>query len=161
MNAFNKTVLYFTLLAFLVSINACTTSEYSADTPEKIFSGKSDIDLDDEYTLDSISLRNKKTLKIKNYIVQYIENQKEKYLVYYYPKGLFVDSALMLEKNSKVPLYKKPIADTLNFKSIDSLHFTRNKSDTSYLVLGGVLLGSIALVIVGFFVYTKPENRTN
>lgn len=161
MNAFGKTVLYFTLLAFLVSINACTMSQYTAHTPEEIFSKNSDVDLDEDYTLDSISLKNKKTLKTRNYVTQYIENQKEKYLVYYYPKSLFIDSALMVEKNSKVLLYKKPISDTLNFKAIDSLHFTRKKFDSSYLVLGGVLVGSIVLVIIGFFVYSKPKNRTN
>ncbi len=135
-----RIISYISLFAFLLNINACTSTEYSADTPEKIFSGKSEIDLDESYTLDSISLRNKKTLKIRNYVAQYIEKQKEKYLVYYYPKGTYVDSALMLETNSKIPLYKKPIADTLNFKAIDSLHFTREKFDVSYAVLGSVIL---------------------
>ena len=145
-----KIISYISLFAFLLNINACTSTEYSADTPEKIFGGKSDIDLDDEYTLDSISLRNKKTLKIRNYVAQYNENQKEKYLVYYYPKGTYIDSALMLETNSNIPLYKSPVADTLNFKAIDSLHFTREKADVSYAILGGIFAIPVVLYLFGY-----------
>lgn len=158
MKAIYKIAVYVSLFAFLLGINACTMSEYSADTPEKIFSGKSDIDLNDEYTLDSISLKNKKTLKLRNYVAQYIENQKEKYLVYYYPKLKVIDSAAMVEKNSKVPLYKKPVADTLNFKSIDSLHFTKETFDVSYAVLGGVIGIPVLLVFVGVFVIPKEKH---
>jgi len=138
-------------------MTGCYTTQNYSDTPEKIFSGKSEIDLNGDYILDSISLRGRKTISLKNYVANYIEKQKEMFLVYYYPKALFIDSALMKETNSKIPLYKKPVADTLNFNAIDSMYFTGSKFDKSYLILGGVILGSIALVFVGFFVYSKPK----
>jgi hypothetical protein len=156
-----KVIAYISLFAFLMNISACTTTEIFSDTPEKIYSGKSEIDLKGDYTLDSVSLRNKRTISLKGYMANYIERQKVKYLIYYYPKGTHIDSALMRETNSKIPLYKKPVADTLNFNAIDSMYFSGSKFDKSYLILGGVILGSIALVFVGFFVYSKPNNRTN
>jgi hypothetical protein len=138
-------------------MTGCYTTQNYSDTPDKIFSGKSEIDLKGDYSLDSVSLRNKRTIPLKGYMTNYIERQKEKYLVYYYPKALFIDSALMKETNSKIPLYKKPVADTLNFNAIDSMYFAGSKFDKSYLILGGVMLGSIALAFVGFLVYSKPK----
>jgi hypothetical protein len=123
--------------------------EQYSDTPEKIFSGKSEIDLKGEYILDSISLKNKQTIKLKSYVANYIEKQKEKFLVYYYPKALFLDSALMKETNSKVPLYKRPVADTLNFKAIDTIYFTSSKFDYSTIILPSVIL--LPLAIYGAF----------
>lgn len=158
MRAKYKLTVYLLLFAFLVSINACTMSEHTADTPEKIFSGKSDIDLNEDYTLDSISLKSKQTLKVRNYVAQFIENQKEKYLVYYYPFGISIDSALMKETNSKIPLYKSPVADTLNFKSIDSLHFTRTKFDTSYAILAFVIGIPVAFVFGGLLLFPKEKH---
>jgi len=125
-----------------------TTEQYS-NTPEKILSGKSDIKLEDDYKLDSISLCDKHTLRLNNYVTSIIEKQKETFLIYYYPKALFIDSALMNETNSKVVLYKKPIADTLNFKAIDTMYFTRSKFDNSTVILPFVIL--LPLAIYGAF----------
>ncbi|MFZ4590104.1 MAG: hypothetical protein ACOYN6_03840 [Ignavibacteria bacterium] len=140
-----RIIAYISLFAFLMNISACTTTETFSDTPEKIFSGKSEIDLKGDYTLDSISLRNKRTIPLKGYMANYIERQKEKYLIYYYPKGTQIDSALMKETDSKIPLYKKPVADTLNFNAIDSMYFSGKKTDVSYAVLGIVIGAPVAL----------------
>jgi hypothetical protein len=112
-----------------------TTEQYS-DTPDKIFSGKSEIDLKGDYILDSIKLHNRKTIGLKNYMVKYIERQKEMYLLYFDPKVKVIDYSLMQETNSKELLYKKPVADTLNFTAIDSMFFTGSKTDISYAILG-------------------------
>ncbi len=151
---FYKIISYISLFAFLLSINACITTEQYSDTPEKIFSGESDLDLKALYSLDSISLKNKRTLKLNNNIINFTERQKEKYLLYYNPKGSFIDSALMKETNSKILLYKKPVADTLNFKSIDSMYFSRSKTDVSYAILGAVIGIPLALFFGGWL-YAK------
>ncbi len=141
-----RIIAYISLFAFLMNISACTTTETFSDTPEKIFSGKSEIDLKGDYTLDSVSLRSKRTIPLKGYMANYIERQKEKYLIYYYPRGTQIDSALMRETNSKIPLYKKPVADTLNFNAIDSMYFTGSKIDVSYVLLGAVFVIPIYLL---------------
>ena len=143
-------ITYISLFAFLLSINGCMTTEQYSDTPDKIFSSESDIELNDNYILDSLSLKNNQTIKLSNYVLTVIEKQKEKYLTYYYPKALFIDSALMKESNSKVPLYKKPVADTLNFKDIKMMNFTRSKTDVSYVILGCVIGIPVALFFAGY-----------
>jgi hypothetical protein len=145
-----RIIAYISLFAFLMNISACTTTETFSDTPEKIFSGKSEIDLKGDYTLDSVSLRSKRTIPLKGYMANYIERQKEKYLVYYNPKVKLIDSALMEEKNSKVLLYKKHVADTLNFNAIDSMYFTGSKTDVSYAILGIVIGAPVALFFLAW-----------
>lgn len=152
-------IIYSLIFAFLLSINGCMTTEQYSDTPEKIFSGESEIDLKGDYILDSISLNNKRTIKLKNYVANYIEKQKEKFLVYYYPKGLYIDSALMKETNSKIPLYKKLVADTINFIAIDTMHFTRSKVDVSYVILGCVIGIPLALFFGAYwFLRIDPKH---
>lgn len=144
---------YILLFAFLLSINGCMTTEQYSDTPEKVFSSESDIVLNENYVLDSLSLNNNHTIKLNNYVLNIIERQKVMYLTYYYPKALFIDSALMNETNSKVPLYKKPVSDTLNFKDIKMMYFTRSKTDVSYIVLGSVIGIPLFLFFAGFYLF--------
>ena len=121
MKILNKIISYLSLFAFLLSLNACTVSEQYSDSPENILSGESDIDLDGSFVLQRISLYNNTEISLKNYSTKFIEkHSKGTFFVYYYPKNLFLDSLLMAETNSNIPLYKKPVADTLNIKSIET-----------------------------------------
>jgi len=149
MKTLNNIIIYISFFALLVSINGCMTTEQYSKSPEKILSGDSDVKLEDDYKLDSILFHNMRTLRLSNYVTMIIEKKKEKFLVYYYPKALFIDSALMKETNSKIAIYKKPIVDTLNFKAIDTMYFTRSKYDYSTIILPFVIL--LPLAIYGAF----------
>lgn len=152
-------ITYSLIFAILLSINGCMTTEQYSDTSDKIFSSESDIVSNEDYVLDSLSLNSNRTIKLSNYVLRVFEKQKEKYLMYYYPKALFVDSVLMNETNSKVLLYKKPVADTLNFKDIKMMHFTRSKTDISYIVLGSVIGIPVVLLTLGLMGLFKIESK--
>jgi hypothetical protein len=157
----NKKIISYTLLfSFLFTVSGCYTTQSYSDTPDKIFSGKSDIDLKGDYTLDSISLRNKRTITLENYVAYYIERQKEKYLLYYNPKLIVIDYAFMQETKSKDLLFKKPVADTISFNAIDSMYFTGSKTDVSYAVLGCVIGIPVALFI-SVLLFAMPNFGTN
>lgn len=141
MKTFNKIILYLSLFAFLLNLNACTTTEYLYDSPQRILRGDSDIELDNWlYKLQSITLNDKREIKLMNYEIKFLEKPGNvTYFVYYYPKNLVVDSLLMAETNSKIILYKKPVADTLNIKEIESMHFAKNKVESSSIILPMVI----------------------
>ena len=72
------------------------------------------------------------------------------YLVYYNSKLKVIDSVLMKETNSKDLIYKKPMADTLNFSTIYTMYFTGSKADVSYSILGYVVGIPVALIFAGY-----------
>lgn len=141
MRNFSKIISYVSLFAFLLSVNACTTTEYLSDSPKRILKGDSEINIDDGfYKLQSITLYDNREIKLKNYAVKFMEKPgKETFFVYFYPKNLVVDSLLMAETNTKITLYKKPVADTLNIKEIETMHFAKNKVETSSIILPMVI----------------------
>lgn len=54
----------------------------------------------------------------------------------------------MKETDSQIPLYIKPVADTLSFNAIDSMYYTESKTDVSYAVLGLVKGTPVALLFL-------------
>ena len=149
MKTFNKIISYVSLFAFLLSLNACTSTEYLYDTPQRILRGDSDVELDNGlYKLQSISLYDNREIQLKNYSIKFIEKPgKGTYFVYFYPKNLFVDSLLMAETNFKITLYKKPVADTLNIKDIETMHYIKNKVESSTIVLLSVIGIPLAIFV--------------
>ncbi|MFZ4590106.1 MAG: hypothetical protein ACOYN6_03850 [Ignavibacteria bacterium] len=69
------------------------------------------------------------------------------YLVYYNSKLKVIDSALTKETNSRIPLYKMPLADTLNIKEIETMHYIKNKVESSTIVLLSVIGIPLAIFI--------------
>jgi hypothetical protein len=57
----------------------------------------------------------------------------------------------MAKTNSNIPLYKKPVADTLNIKSIETMYYKRNKVDASTITLLSVI-GIPLAIILGVFI---------
>ena len=141
MKTFNKIISYILLFGFLLSLNACTSTEYLYDSPQRILRGDSDIEYDNGlYKIQSISLYDNREIPLRNYSTKFIEKPgKGTYFVYFYPKNLFVDSLLTAQTNSKLPLYRKPVADTLNIKEIETMYFTKNEVESSTIVLLSVV----------------------
>ena len=153
MKTFSEIITYVLLFGFLLSINACTSTEYLYDSPQRILKGDSDIEFDDGlYKLQSITLYDNREIKLKDYAAKFLEKPgKETLFAYFYPKNLIVDSLLMAETNSKITLYKKPVADTLNIKEIETMHFTKSKVESSTIVLLSVI-GIPLAILLGVYI---------
>jgi hypothetical protein len=142
-----ESIIYILVFSFLLA--GCYTTDNYSDTPRNIISGKSKIELNDDFVLDSLTLKSNIKLKLQNYFTQFIDCNKDTCGKLLYGRIYEItDTTVKGDKNQKSVLLKKSIPDTIAVSNISKMFYHRGYYDYEIIVIG---LIAIAGVLYFFF----------
>lgn len=141
-----KSVSYILIFSFMITASGCFTTQHYSDPPE-VFIAKEKGNTGAEYdNIDSLTLINKKSVKLSDYTSRFIKN--------------YMDSSYKF-----VYFYKTSVLDTIDIKNITSVHYSITKSDNKRFerevlpYIGLAVL--IPLAIIGLLYLLFPHGLVN
>jgi|WetSurMetagenome_2_1015567.scaffolds.fasta_scaffold162038_2 hypothetical protein len=141
-------IIYLLVFSFLLA--GCYTTDNYSDTPRNIFSGKSKIELNDDFVLDSLTLKSNINLKLQNYFTQFIECSKDTCGKFIYRSLIpVIDTAKMLSEKSRTLLYKKNPTDTIAVSGISKMFYNKKHFDWGWMAF-------YTIVSIGFILIFSP-----
>jgi hypothetical protein len=140
-----ESIIYILVFSFLLA--GCYTTDNYSDTPQNIILGKSKIELNDDFVLDSLTLKDNKKLTFKDCYTEFLDCNKDNC------KKLAVGKLIKIigEKpgdisSSSIISYKKLTPDTIEVSKISLMHYSKEHFNQVPFAIGGLLI----LVIVVF-----------
>jgi hypothetical protein len=141
-----SSIIYLLIFSFLLA--GCYTTSNFSDTPQNIRSGKSKIELNGDYILDSLTLKDGKIVTFKDSFSEFLDCNKDSCSKLAVGKLLRIyDEKSSGYMYSKDIIYKKSVPDTIEVSKISLMHYSKNHFNQVPFAVGGLLL----LVIVIFF----------
>ncbi|MDD5360833.1 MAG: hypothetical protein PHN88_01770 [Ignavibacteria bacterium] len=143
-------VVYLLIFSFLLA--GCYTTDNYSDTPQNIISGKSKIELNDDFILDSLAFTDSKNLSFNDIFIRFLDCNKDGCCKFETRRAYRIndDKSHGIIYSDEVT-NQRAIPDTISINNISKMYYHRGYYDYEVIAIGLVALAGVVYFFLNAF----------